>query len=445
MRLGSIAIVPLLIATAALAQTTQEDEEELIPFEDDSMSLRVSAELKTHYRWSEEDFFPLRFPFPPEFVPVGRDRVGLETVASGSSFEVSVATLFLDVDLPRSISAHVKIDFIDLYDRNPTSTDQTVDVDEAWIRFGTKYEPMQAVLGSSFYGLFGKAPKFERQNLRRLESYGLVSTAFNRFEDIQLQLGGSLGTHVYFRAQISNGNPIFFRDPNVLAGDNGTEMPPNPDPTLWSGFPIFYHAEVEELEIDDQPEYGVGAGFRFLSEDQESGVDVLGFYYRTHLAEAAKLRGTFYEGDLDLLDGVGGFSLPIKGDLREEYGLNVDAQAGRLATFFQFVHEEAASLPRDGVEIEVAYRFFTGDPGDPAALFPLIQPAVRYSRLDNDFGAPPLFVVPSVAWDWEKWDIGVRMVLVNHLDLTLEYAHHNIHASRPINHDEFLTTLRLRF
>ena len=32
--------------------------------------------------------------------------------------------------------AHAKIDFIDLYDRNPTSTDRNVDVDEAWIRFG---------------------------------------------------------------------------------------------------------------------------------------------------------------------------------------------------------------------------------------------------------------------------------------------------------------------
>jgi hypothetical protein len=445
-------VVTFLLASATAVAQEQEQGQEPEPFETESVHFRISAELKAHYRWSEEDSFPLRFPFPPEFVPVGRDRVALETVASGSSLEVSTATLFLDVDLPRSIAARVKIDFIDLYDRNPTSTDQTVDVDEAWIRFGTRYEPMEAVPGSGVYALFGKAPKFERQNLRRLESYGLASTAFNRFEDIQLQLGGSLGTHVYFRAQISNGNPTFFRDPNALAGDNGTEMPPNPDPKLWSGFPIFYHAEVEELEIDDRPEYGVGAGLRFLSLNQEKGLDLLGFYYRTRLSEAAKLRGTFYEGDLDILDGVtpipgreSEFQLPIEGDVREEYGLNVDAQVDALSLFFQLVHEEAASLPRDGIEVEAAYRFVIGDPADPSDLFPLIQPAIRYSRLDNDFTAPPLFVVPSVMWDWEKWDIGVRVIIVSRVDLTLEYARHDIHAARAIAHDEFLTTLRLRF
>ena len=451
MRMRLIAIAFLLASSAAGAQE-QEQEPAPAAAAAESIRFRFSAELKAHYRWSEEDSFPLRFPFPPDFIPVGKDRVALETPSPGSSLEVSVATLFLDVDLPRSISARVKIDFIDLHDRNPTSTDQTVDVDEAWIRFGRSYEPMEAMTGSSFYALFGKAPKFERQTLRRLESYGLVSTAFNRFEDIQLQLGGSLGTNFYFRAQVSNGNPTFFRDPNALAGDNGTEMPPNPDPTLGSGFPIFYHAEVEELEIDDHPEYGIGAGLRFLSLDQEKGLDVLGFYYRTHLSEAAKLRGTFYEGDLDILNGVtpipgreSEFSLPIEGDLREEYGLNADAQAGGLSLFFQFVHEEAASLPRDGVELEAAYRFVIGDPADPSDLFPLIQPAIRYSKLDNGFTAPPLFVVPSVMWDWEKWDIGVRVIIVSRLDLTLEYAHHDIQAARPIDHDEFLTTLRLRF
>ena len=56
-----------------------------------------------------------------------------------------------------------------------------------------------------------------------------------------------VGGHIYFRAQVSNGNPTFFRDPNALAGDNGTAREPNPDPNLWSGFPIFYHAEVEEV------------------------------------------------------------------------------------------------------------------------------------------------------------------------------------------------------
>ena len=83
---------------------------------------------------------------------------------------------------------------------------------------------------SSLYALVGKAPKLERQPFRRLDSYGLVSTAFNRFPDLQVQVGGSIGTHAYFFGQLSNGNPIFMRDPNALAGDNGTDEPPNPEP-----------------------------------------------------------------------------------------------------------------------------------------------------------------------------------------------------------------------
>jgi hypothetical protein len=431
---------------AAIGQETQPAPQATGETED-RFRLKLSAEVKAHFRWSEEERFAPRFPFPQDFIPQGQQQVELRTVASGSSFEISTTTVFLDVELPRSIAGRVKIDFIDLYDRNPTSGDQPIDVDEVWVRFGRKYESLEALPGSSFYALFGKAPKFERQNFRKLESYGLVSTAFNRFEDIQLQFGGSVGSRFYFRAQVSNGNPTFFRDPNALAGDNGTEdnRPPNPDPTLGSGFPIFYHAEAEELELDDKPEVGVGLGLRFLSADLQKGVDVLGFYYRTRLSAAAKLRGTFYEGDLDLLDGAGGISLPISGDERTEYGFNLDSQVGNLGVFMQWVSEEAASLPRSGVEVEAGYKFIFGDPADPNDLFTTLQPVVRYSRLDNDFTGPREFVAPSVLWDWVIWNFGARVGIRPGLDLTVEYAYHDIKAARKVVHDEFLTTLRFRF
>ena len=105
---------------------------------------------------------------------------------------------------------------------------------------------------------------------------------------------------MYFFGQVSVGNLIFMRDPNLLAGDHGTGAPPppNPDPALHTGFPIFYHAEVEDLEIDDHFEYGGGAGLRFLSESGLSGLDVLGFYYQTTLSGKARLYGTYYQGDL---------------------------------------------------------------------------------------------------------------------------------------------------
>ncbi|HSN88070.1 MAG TPA: hypothetical protein VL025_15030, partial [Thermoanaerobaculia bacterium] len=74
-------------------------------------------------------------------MPVGETRGFEETVNAGSHFEVSAVTLLLDANWGDGLAAHGKIDFIDLYDRNPTSSDKKVDVDEAWIRFGIDPEP----------------------------------------------------------------------------------------------------------------------------------------------------------------------------------------------------------------------------------------------------------------------------------------------------------------
>lgn len=435
-----LATMIFLDRPAAAFEHAQDD----VPFEEEqAIDFRISGEVKANYRWSQQDRFPLTF-FPESFVPQGRDDVAMATVSPGSSFEVSKATLFFDVDFPRSIYGRVKIDVIDLYDRNPTTGDYKIDVDEAYLRFGMKYESLEAIPGSHLFALFGKAPKFERQIFRRLESYGLVQTAFNRFNDMQLQFGGSFGGNLYFRAQVSNGNPHFFRDPNALAGDHGVVPPPNPDLALESGFPIFYHAETEDFAFGDNMESGGGVGVRFLSEDQQNGLDIMGFYYQTTLSEEAELHGTFYEGDLDILNGAG-VSLPIEGDRRTEWGINVDFAVAGLGGFFQFVDEEAASLPRRGLELELGYDIITGDPGDPGALFPIVSPVFRYSRLDNDFTAPFGYVAPSVAWDWTKVDIGVRLTILQNIDLTMEYSLHDISASRTINHDEFLATLRFRF
>jgi hypothetical protein len=203
MACGRLALV-LVLFGPAMARAQQQPSP---PSEagDSKVDLRVSTEIKAGFRWSEDDRMPLDFPFPPEFVPVGEPNVALQTVAPGSSLEVSKATVFLDVDLPRSIAAHVKIDFVDLYDRNPTSTDANVDVDEAWISMGRRWDPVGPLPAKAFYVLLGKAPKIERQPVRRLESYGLVATAFNRFPDLQLQAGASLGSHVYVVGSRSNG------------------------------------------------------------------------------------------------------------------------------------------------------------------------------------------------------------------------------------------------
>ncbi len=145
LRVTVLAIV-LLVPCALGAQDDDDFEPDAA---EDSSFLDISMELKANFRWSQDDRFPLLTPFPPDFIPAGQENVALATVAPGSSLEVSKAIVFFDLELPRQISGRVKIDFIDLYDRNPTSTDKKIDVDEAWIAFGERQQSLQPIDGSS--------------------------------------------------------------------------------------------------------------------------------------------------------------------------------------------------------------------------------------------------------------------------------------------------------
>lgn len=445
--------VVLFSLCLAVSATAQEGEEEASGGEAESLGPRFhwGLEAKANYRQSDENRFAVRFaPIPPN----SRFQ---ETVSPGSHFELSNLTLLLDADWGDGLAAHGKIDFIDLHERNPTSSDKKVDVDEAWIRFGVETQPATLAPRSGVSLKIGKLPHFERQNDRHLESYGLVSTAFNRLEDAGAELGVSLGRHVYAKFSATQGNPVFMRDPNALAGDNGTPelLRANPDPQLGSGIVILYDAEIEDLDLDGDLELGGGLGVRFADEAGRNGLDVLAWAYQRTLAETVVLEGTFYGGDLDLLNGpvlpgvTGNFSLPIRGDEKKEVGGNVWLYWGGLSVFGQYVDQELAGLPRTGLEAEVAWRFelplwiAVGE----RQLFPWIAPAVRWSKLDNDFGNPPDGTpAPSLTWDWEKIDAGVRLGIFQGIDLTVEYADNRFilgnGAKRENN--ELLATLRWR-
>lgn len=442
-RWGCAVLLALCLAAPLRAQ---EEEPSLKP------KLEFGFEAKAHYRDSDLNRFVVPFQFSPGMLPVGQTRGFEETVNAGSHLEISVFTLFLDAAWGDGLAAHGKIDFIDLYDRNPTSSDGKVDVDEAWVRFGI--EPAHATLAPRWGAYFkiGKMPKFERQDDRHLESYGLVSTAFNRFEDTGAELGLSLGRHVYVKAMASQGNPLFLRDPNALAGDNGTPAMRqlNPDPELKSGVVILYDAEVEDLDVDGDLELGGGVGARFADEGGVNGVDVLAWGYQRNLAETVELEGTFYGGDLDVLNGPGNATpFPaLRGDEKQELGANVWVYFGGLSFFGQYVDQEIAGLPRTGLEAEVAWRFelplwlSIGD----RQLFTFIAPAVRYSALDNDFLNHPLTPAPSLAWDWTKLDAGLRVGIIPGADLTIEYADHEftLASGAKRENNEFLTTFRWR-
>jgi hypothetical protein len=444
-------LLSICLAVPAWAQT----EEEAVEGEETaSLRPRLSfgLEAKTNFRHSDLNRFAVPFPHPPSHIPPGQTRVFEETVNEGSHLEISAVSLLLDASWGDGLAAHGKIDFIDLYDRNPTSEDKKVDVDEAWIRFGVETEPAVLAPRSGVYFKIGKLPKFERQDDRHLESYGLVSTAFNRFEDTGVELGASFGRHVYLKASVTQGNPVFIRDPNALAGDNGTPifLQPNPDPELKSGIVILYDAEVEDVDVDGDPEIGAGLGVRFADEEGRNGVDVLAWGYERTLAETVDLEGTFYGGDLDVLNGP--FDLTpfplLSGDEKREFGANLWLYLGGLSFFGQYVDQELAGLPRTGIEGEVAWRFelpLVWAIGE-RQLFPFVAPAVRYSKLDNDFRNHPQTGTPSLAWDWEKLDAGVRLGIFPGTDLTLEYADNSfiLGSGAEAENNEYLATLRWR-
>src|SRR5687767_11592919 len=93
-------------------------------------------ELRANFRDSTEERFQLRFPFEPRMLPPGAVAGFEETVDAGAHAEVSLVSVILDVSYAQWFAARARIDAVDLYDRNPTSGDRTIDADELWIRFG---------------------------------------------------------------------------------------------------------------------------------------------------------------------------------------------------------------------------------------------------------------------------------------------------------------------
>ena len=457
---GAVIVAIALVSPTALAESGVEgssisDEGISTP----SKRFRLKFEVKAHARHSDLIQFQPKFPFPPEFVPVGEEAVFMRTVDEGTSLEISNLSIQGEGELTPSIFARVNVHVIDLHNRNPTSTDDEIFVREAWTRFGRKFDQLDRIPATSFYAQLGKAPRFTKQTDRHLESYGLWGTSVGRFEEIGLELGGSFGRFVYWRAALANGNPLFFRDPNALAGDNGTAPPPDPDPSLQSGFPILYDAKAQDLGIDGEFQVGAGLGFRFRSDVEESrdvAFDAMGWYFKRDLEEKARIDGTFYQGDLELLRGAG-IPLPFQGNEKVEWGVNfrfqlapgkMEDEGGTLHVYGQYVAQEIAELERSGFELELAYRFplygvFVS--GDQPVLN-WIEPVVRYSTIDNDFSMPAQFVAPSMGWDWDKIDVGVRLGIIRGVDLTLEYARNDmITAKETLHPDEALLTLRTAF
>jgi hypothetical protein len=401
-------------------------------------------EIRANYRDSKEARAQLKFPFPASFLPPGQ-KVGFEeTVNSGKHTELSVVQMRLDASYGHLFAAHTQFHLQDKYRRNPTSEDRKADVDEAWIRLGDNPSFLDRPAATSFFIQLGKQPRMERQPIRLLESYGLAATAFNRFEDVQAIVGGSVGRNFYWRLVGANGNPFYFRDPNALAGDNGIKelLQPFPDPELKSGFPVLYNAETEDYFFNNRHfQFGQGLGYRWQNEAQTFGFDAIAFHYRRKMAFEDHLTGTFYGAELDLLDGPDGFGvgLPIRGNKKEETGGRVYVEWRKLTSTVQYTKQRVAGLGRGGWEGELGYRIDLPHGNS-------VMPVVRASGLTNDFRAKAdkRYPAPSVWWPWTKIDYGVRIGLPRSTDLTIEHSKHNIGAPVKVKPDETLVTLRVR-
>jgi hypothetical protein len=401
-------------------------------------ALDVRFEAKLNYRNSHENRYPT--PFPPGSAH--------ETVEAGEFYEASNFTVFSKWQMSENWQAVAKLDLIDLYERNPTSSDNKVDLDNLFIRYGTKYTHGTLPEKIDFYGQIGKFGKFERQEDRHLESYGLMSTAFNRLEDSGLEFGIDLPIGLYGKLSYTTGNPFFFRDPNALAGDNGVFK--DPDKDIKPGIPILYDAEIEDFDLSENPETGIGLGYRWLNAQGNSRVNVLLFSYQRDMADSVELEGTVYGADLDLLVIVpselppatitSNVGLPIKGKDKKEHGLNIWLYQDNFAAFAQYVAQDAAGLKRDGYELELSYAFtnLSGIAG--------ITPVVRYSSLKPDFVGHPFYPSPSVTWDWEKYDVGFNVDFNKDIRLTLEYAQNDfIRKNKKEDNNELLMTVRWRY
>ncbi len=447
MALGSTRVSLVVAALAAAVPALASAQEAPAAETAQPAHFRLTIETKLNARDSQAQQYEIGYAFPPSFIPPGDDGLYERTPAPGQSLELSNVAVEADGDFAPGIHGRVRIHFLDLYNRNPTSSDDRVFVREAWLLMGHRVEGLQPIPGSSVYLLVGKAPRFTKQIERNLESYGLWGTAVARFEEVQAQLGGSIGSHVYFRLEAAAPNPLFMRDPNALAGDNGTpqQVPGDIHEIYHSGFPILYDAKSSDTNFTGHTQVGGGVGVRFANAEKRLGLDLLGWYFRRELADEVPIRGSYYYGDIRLLQGVFGISLPISGRDKVERGVNVQARAGGLKVFAQGISQEIAGLKRHGVEVEFAYRFplpgmfASGD----SPVVNWIQPTVRVSTITNDFSAPAGFIAPSFAWDWRKIDAGVRVGIVRGVDFTMEYAHHDVTLGdgTKLHPDEALMTL----
>ncbi len=374
----------------------------------------------------------------------------MRTPAAGTSFEVQDVELSADAEWTPSLKGRIVVHVLDLYNRNPTSSARAHRGARGVAAVGTRYDVLRPQDGTRVYVLLGKAPRFTKQLDRHLESYGLWGTAVGRFEQLQAQLGGSLG-----------GPSTGGRTPPTATRCScatrtrspGTSARRRPCPATW----IPSTRAASRSSTTPRPRTCASAATSSSAAARPALRGRRGPQRRRPARLVLPARpGGQGAHPRQLLRGRprdaarrGRSTLDYVGRKREEHGANLQARLAGLRLFGQYVWQDLAGLKRQGFEVEVAYRiplnglFVSGD----SPVVNWIQPAVRYSSIDNKFSGPSTFVAPSFFWDWTKLDAGLRVGIVAQVDLTVEYERSQMTLLRPQDHasSEGLATLRFAF
>lgn len=402
---------------------------------------KLGLELDANFRHSDDTQVAFHMPGVP----------AQQTVDPGSHAEVSNVALLGDYQPSQVIHAHLRFDGVNLYYRNPTSTDHPYDLAELWVRFGRESGAAVVPEQPGVYFKLGKFWRPEQQQDRHLQSYGLVGTAFNLFADAGIEAGADLGRHFFAKAAVSQGNPLFVRDTNALAGDTPDLLAPNANSAgakLNSGLTILYDTHVERLDFA-HPEAAGYLGWRLGEPGGASGLELMAWGRWRRLAANYDLPGSQLGGDLATLSPLGMPIVPFRGNGKQEVGADLRIyHASGLSLFAEAVDQLVAGLGRTGIEAEAAWKI--GLPLAWAAggrqIFSYLAPAVRYSKLHNRFYNLSPTPEPSLAWDWEKFDAGLRLGIWGGVDLTVEYSYNRTYLTPQLteNENELLGTLRIR-
>src|SRR5262249_58089658 len=123
LRMLAATVVGVALAATAGAQEAQTP---VAPASDEPTPFHVGGYVKFAFRDSRPVETELFFPFPPSFIPAGETDVKQRTVSPGSSLEVPNVALVAEGDIASHVGVKADVHFLDLYNRNPTSSDHPV-------------------------------------------------------------------------------------------------------------------------------------------------------------------------------------------------------------------------------------------------------------------------------------------------------------------------------